>query len=89
MAFGARARDVVGLIVRQGLGKVAVGLGLGLVLGLGMAKALATFLYQVKPEDPVTFSLIPGLLLAVSLAACLVPARRASSVDPIEALRHE
>jgi len=62
---------------------------LGLLLGLGMAKALASFLYQVEPEDPVTFSMIPALLLFVSLVACLVPARRASAVDPIEALRHE
>lgn len=89
MAFGARALDVVRLILKQGLAKVVLGLGLGLLLGFGMGQALASFLYDVGPEDPVTYALIPGLLLAVSLVACLVPARRASAVDPIEALRHE
>ena len=89
MAFGARAGDVVRLILKQGLTKVAVGLALGVVLGLGMAMALATILYQVEPADPVTFATVPTLLLAVSVLACLIPARRASATDPIQALHYE
>lgn len=89
MAFGARVRDVVGLILKQGMRQVSLGLAIGLVLGAGMAMALAIFLYQVRPADPVTFTLVPALLVGVSLLACLVPARRASAVDPIVALRYE
>jgi predicted permease len=89
MAFGARVRDVVGLILKQGMRQVTLGLAIGLVLAVGMGMALAIFLYQVRPYDPVTFTLVPALLAAVSLAACLVPARRASAVDPIVALRYE
>jgi ABC-type antimicrobial peptide transport system permease subunit len=69
--------------------QVTLGLAIGLVLAVGMGMALAIFLYQVRPYDPVTFTLVPALLAAVSLAACLVPARRASAVDPIVALRYE
>ncbi len=89
MAFGARALDNMRLILKQGMRQVSVGLVLGLALGAGMGMALASFLYQVKPADPVTFSVIPVLLVGVSLLACLLPARRASAVDPIQALHYE
>lgn len=89
MAFGARARDVVGLILKQALRQVSVGLAIGLALGALMAMALAVFLYHVSPGDPVAFTVVPALLVAVSLLASLVPARRASAVDPIVALRYE
>jgi ABC-type antimicrobial peptide transport system permease subunit len=89
MAMGARPQDVVRLILKQGSTKTAIGLGIGLALGWGLGKALESFLFQVRPEDPVTFSAIPLFLLAVSLLAYLVPALRASRVDPVEALRSE
>ncbi len=89
MAFGARARDVLGMILRQGLTQTAIGLALGLVLAIGMAMFMQTFLYQVKPWDPVTFIGIPALLLMVAVLACLIPARRAATVDPIQALHYE
>jgi len=89
MALGARPQDVVRLILKQGLTKTAVGLGAGLALGWGLGKALESFLFQVRTEDPVTFSAIPLFLLAVSLLAHLLPARRASRVDPVEALHSE
>jgi len=89
MVLGARPRDVIRLILRQGLTRTAIGLGAGLALGWGLGKALESFLFQVRPEDPVTFSAVPLFLLAVSLLAYLVPALRASRVDPVEALRSE
>jgi len=89
MALGACPRDVVWLILKQGLTKTAIGLGVGLALGWGLGKALESFLFQVRLEDPVTFTAIPLFLLAVSLPAYLVPAWRASRVDPVEALRSE
>ena len=89
MALGARPRDVVGLVLRQGLTRTAIGLGCGLALGWGLGKALESFLFQVRPEDPLTFAAIPLFLVAVSLLAYLVPARRASRVDPVEVLRSE
>ena len=89
LALGARPRDVVWLILRQGLVKTAMGLGAGLALGWGLGRVLESSLFQVRPEDPVTFSAIPLFLLAVSSLAYLVPARRASRVDPVEALRSE
>ncbi|MEE8524251.1 MAG: ABC transporter permease [Thermoanaerobaculia bacterium] len=89
MAFGARARDVLGMVLKQGLVQTAIGLLIGLVLAIGMAIFMSTFLYQVKPWDPVTFGGIPVLLLVVATLACLIPARRAATVDPIQALHYE
>ena len=89
MALGARPRDVVWLILKQGLVKTAIGLGAGLALGWGLGRVLESYLFQVRPEDPVTFSAIPLFLLAVSSLAYLLPARWASRVDPVEALRSE
>jgi predicted permease len=89
MALGAAARDIVALVLKQGLRQVAVGLAAGLLLSTGLALALAAFLFQVEPADPVTFVFVPLLLVAIALAACLLPARRASAVDPAVALRAE
>ncbi len=89
MALGACPADVVRLILKQGVTKTAIGLGVGLALGWGLGKALESFLFQVRPEDPVTFSATALFLLAVSLLAYLVPARRASRADPVEVLRSE
>lgn len=89
MALGASPRDVVRLILKQGTTRTAIGLGAGLALGWGLGKALESFLFRVRPEDPVTFVAIPLFLLAVSLLAYLFPAQRASQIDPVEALRSE
>jgi predicted permease len=89
MALGAQAQDVQGLVLRQGLGLAALGLGLGFAGALGLTHLLAGFLYGVNPLDPMVFAGVALLLVGSSLAACYLPARRASRVDPLVALRYE
>jgi predicted permease len=87
MALGADARQVSWLILRRGLSQVAIGLVLGLAGAFGLSKVLRAILVQITPSDPVTFVAISVLLTAVAIAACLIPARRATRVDPLTALR--
>src|SRR5262245_2060052 len=93
MALGAQRRDVLKLVIGQGMVLVLVGLGLGLagalVLTRIMTDILKTMLYSVRPNDPLTLVLVAVLLIAVALLACWIPARRATNVDPLVALRHE
>ena len=89
MALGAGAPDVLGLMLRQGLSVVALGLAGGVVLALGATRAMASFLYGVEPTDPVTLISVVALLAAVAAVACWLPARRATSVDPVTSLRAE
>jgi putative ABC transport system permease protein len=89
MALGARAGDVLAMIVRQGMVVVLSGMIAGSAGAIGMAQLLATFLYGVKANDAATFTISFVLLAAVALAACAIPARRAAKVDPVVALRYE
>ena len=89
VALGAQPRSVFGMVLRQGLGAAAVGLTVGLLGALALGRLLTSLLYGVTPTDATTFIAVAGGLLAVVLAACLVPARRAVRVDPLEALRSE
>jgi predicted permease len=89
MALGARPRDVLWQVIRQGLVLVATGVAVGLGLSLGLTHLLADFLYGVSPFDPVIFSTVPLLLLLIAAGACGLPARRATRVNPVEALRTE
>src|SRR6266699_933071 len=89
MALGARGVDVVGLLMRESLRRVAVGVGLGLLAALGVTRALSAMLFEVAPRDAVTFAATALLLIAVALVATWVPARRATKVDPMVALRYE
>ena len=89
MALGARGVDVVGLLMRESLRRVAAGVGLGLLAALGVTRALSAMLYEVAPRDAVTFAATALLLVAVALVATWVPARRATKVDPMVALRYE
>jgi putative ABC transport system permease protein len=89
MALGAAIGDVVNLVVRQGFTPVAVGLAVGLAAGLAVSRLMSSVLYGVTATDPVTYVSVVGILAAVALLACAVPARRAARVDPLLALRAE
>jgi ABC-type antimicrobial peptide transport system permease subunit len=89
IALGADRGSVLRLILWDGLKLVLVGLVIGVVLAGAVTRALTSLLYGISPLDPVTFVGIPALFLLVTAAATLTPARRASRVDPVVALRHE
>ena len=89
IALGAEPRGIQRLVVVQSLRMVLIGLGLGLVGAVAVTGILRSLLYEVKPRDPMTFAGVTILLLAVALAAAFIPARRASHVDPVLALRTE
>jgi putative ABC transport system permease protein len=89
MALGARGRDVLSLVVRQGLVQIAVGVVLGLAMAAGLVQLLTDLLFDVNPRDPMSFSLTILILVTTGAAASLLPARRATRVDPVEALRSE
>jgi predicted permease len=87
MALGASRGAVIGMVVRYGLTLTSAGLVIGLSVALLLTRALATFLYGVRPVDPVTFIAVPALTIAVAVIACIAPAWRAACVDPVTALR--
>jgi putative ABC transport system permease protein len=89
MALGAQARDMVNMIIRQGLRLTLAGVAIGLAAALAVARLVANLLYSVSARDPITFVVVPLALAAVAWLACYIPARRATKVDPLVALRHE
>lgn len=90
MAIGAGKRDVLRMILAQGISLTLIGVGVGLALAFAVARLMGTLLlFGVNPADPLVFALTPAILIAVTIAACWLPARRAAKVDPMIALRYE
>jgi len=89
MALGAQATDVISLVLKEGMSLAGIGVGLGLLASLALTRLMRGMLFGVSANDPLTFSAITLLLLGVAWLACWLPARRATKVDPLVALRCE
>ena len=89
MALGAQKRDVLTLMIRQGMMLTAIGITIGLAAALALTRLMSTLLYEVNDKDPLTFVALATIVSAVATLACFVPARRATKVDPMIALRYE
>jgi ABC-type antimicrobial peptide transport system permease subunit len=89
MALGAQSRDVLDLVLREGMILAGVGIGIGLAIAWGLTRVLRSLLFGITPTDTVTFVCAALLLITVALLASYIPARRATRIDPMEALRYE
>jgi putative ABC transport system permease protein len=89
VALGAQAAQIRWLVLRAAVAQIATGLTLGLLAAWAVSRVIGSLLVQIEPTDPVTFTFAAVLLIAVTLAACLIPARRATRIDPLAALRDQ
>ena len=89
MALGAQKRNVLALVIGQGMKLASIGVGIGILAALALTRVMGSLLYEVTPTDPLTFGAVSLLLPGIALFACWLPARRAAKVDPMEALRYE
>jgi putative ABC transport system permease protein len=89
MALGAERRDVLRMVLGEGVRMTVVGVAIGLAAALALTRLMANMLFGISAHDPFTLSAVASLLVLVALAACYIPARRATKVDPMVALRYE
>jgi predicted permease len=89
MALGAQRQNVLALVVGQGMQPAFAGVGIGMVVSFALMRLLSSQLYEIKPTDPITFGIVAFGLLVISMVACYIPARRATKIDPMAALRIE
>jgi putative ABC transport system permease protein len=89
MALGANRADILKMVVRNGLGITVIGMGVGFLGVFGLTRSVASLLFGVVPTDVLTVVSASGVLMGAALIACYVPARRATKVDPLVALRYE
>jgi putative ABC transport system permease protein len=89
MALGAQRADIVSMVLKHGTRMALAGVAIGLVSAFGLARLITSLLFETSAADPPTFSVVPLLLILVAVGACYLPARRATQVDPMVALRYE
>jgi putative ABC transport system permease protein len=89
MALGARSREIMRLVMRQGARIMIIGVVLGVAGALALSRVMANFVFGVQPRDPVTFVFVTAFVALIALLASFIPARRATKVNPMVALRHE
>jgi putative ABC transport system permease protein len=89
VALGASSGSVIRLVVRQAIQVISIGVVLGVGGAIGLTRFLGNILWDVSPTDPLTFTIVSGVLVLIAVAACLIPTRRAVTVDPTIALRYE
>ncbi|PYR55240.1 MAG: hypothetical protein DMF91_24805 [Acidobacteria bacterium] len=89
IALGARRADIIGMVLREGLSLTLIGSAMGLIIAAAVSRVVAGYLFGIPPIDPVTFAGTTVMFAAIGLAACYVPARQATRIDAMEALRYE
>ena len=89
LALGAQSRDILWLVLRRGMGLALVGLAIGLAASFALTRLMRSLLFEVSASDPITFGVISLMLVVVAFGACVIPALRATKVDPMVALRYE
>jgi putative ABC transport system permease protein len=89
IALGAQRRDIFSLVLKQGIILALIGVGIGLAAAIGLSKVVASVLYGISATDPVTFISVAVIMIAVAVVACFFPARKATKVDPLTAMRYE